>query len=144
MGILDNLSNELTLQNHLESQLEDLKLTKSEKKIALFIIQSLEENGLLKMDLDEIEEQMGFTYSIKEIKSVLTDIIQDLDPAGIGARNFKETIFIQLKRKEIPYEELEIADKILFDPQFSNFEDAKNKLEVYYSKKTIENVLQKN
>ena len=143
MGILDNLSNEQTLQNHLESQLEDLKLTKSEKKISLFIIQSLEENGLLKTDLDEIEDLLGFAYSIKEIRSVLTDIIQGLDPAGVGARNFKETIFIQLKRKEIPYEELEITDKILFDPQFSSFEDAKNKLEVYYSKNTIENVLKK-
>ncbi len=143
MDLLDNLSSELTLQNHLESQLEDLKLTDSEKKISLLIIQSLEENGLLKMDLDEIEEQMGFAYSIKEIKSVLTNIIQDLDPAGIGARNFKETIFIQLKRKEILSEELEIADKILFDPQFSSFEDAKHKLEIYYSKNTIENVLKK-
>ena len=141
--LIDNLSNELTLQNHLESQLEDLKLSASEKKIALTIIQSLEENGLLNMDLDEIEEQMGFKYSIKEIKSVLKDIIHHLDPAGIGARNFKETIFIQLKRKDIPFEELEIADKILFDPQFSNFEDAQDKLGVNYSKSAIENVLHK-
>ena len=56
--LLENLSDELTLQNHLESQLDDLKLSVSEKKIALSIIQSLEENGLLEMDLDEIEEQM--------------------------------------------------------------------------------------
>ena len=143
MDLLNNLSNELTLQNHLKSQLDDLKLTISEKKIAQFIIQSLEENGLLKMDLDEIEELMGFTYSIKEIKSVLNHIIQNIEPAGIGARDFKETIFIQLKRKEIPSEELEIADKILFDPQFSNFKDAKEELEVHYSESTIENVLKK-
>ena len=143
MDLLNNLSNELTLQNHLKSQLDDLKLTISEKKIAQFIIQSLEENGLLKMDLDEIEELMGFTYSIKEIKSVLNHIVQNIEPAGIGARDFKETIFIQLKRKEIPSEELEIADKILFDPQFSNFKDAKEELEVHYSESTIENVLKK-
>tara|TARA_B100000575_G_scaffold265335_1_gene241818 strand:+ start:3080 stop:4345 length:1266 start_codon:yes stop_codon:yes gene_type:complete len=143
MGLLDNLTNELTLQNHLESQLDDLKLTIDEKKISLLIIQSLEENGLLKTDLDEIEEQLEFTYSIKKIKSVLNNIIQGLEPAGIGARNFKETIFIQLKRQEIPSEEQEIAEKILFDPQFSNFEDAKNKLEVHYSKSSIEGVLKK-
>ncbi|MFL2724327.1 MAG: RNA polymerase factor sigma-54 [Gammaproteobacteria bacterium] len=143
MDLLNNLSNELTLQNHLKSQLDDLNLTISEKKIAQFIIQSLEENGLLKMDLDEIEELMGFTYSIKEIKSVLNHIVQNIEPAGIGARDFKETIFIQLKRKEIPSEELEIADKILFDPQFSNFKDAKEELEVHYSESTIENVLKK-
>ncbi len=143
MDLLNNLTNELTLQNHLESQLNDLKLTISEKKIALLIIQSLEENGLLKIDLDEIEELMGFAYSIKEIKIVLNNIIQNLDPAGIGARDFKETIFIQLKRQEIPSEELEIANKILFDPQFSNFENAKNTLEVHYSKSDIKNVLKK-
>ena len=55
-NLLDNLTSELTLQNHLESQLGDLKLTNDEKKISLFIIQSLEENGLLKVDLDDIEE----------------------------------------------------------------------------------------
>ena len=140
---LDNLSSELTLQNHLESQLGDLKLTNDEKKISLFIIQSLEENGLLKVDLDEIEEQMAFVYSVKEIKIVLKNIIQSLEPAGIGARNFKETIFIQLERKEIPSEELEIANKILFEPQFSNFEEAKNELENHYSKSAIESVLKK-
>jgi len=143
MNLLDNLSSELTLQNHLESQLNDLKLTISEKNIALLIIQSLEENGLLKIDLDEIEELMEFAYSIKEIKSVLNNIIQDLEPAGIGARDFKETIFIQLKKQDIPSEELEIADKILFDPNFSNFGDAKDKLEVHYSKSVIKSVLKK-
>ncbi len=143
MDLLDNISSELTLQNHLESQLEDLKLTISEKKIAQLIIQSLEENGLLKIDLDEIEELLGFAYSIKEIKSVLNHIIQDLEPAGIGARDFKETIFIQLRKQEIPSEDLEIANKILFDPQFSNFADAEDKLEVHYSKSTIKNVLKK-
>ena len=143
MSLLENLSSELTLQNHLESQLNDLKLTISEKKIALLIIQSLEENGLLKIDLDEIEELMEFAYSIKEIKSVLNNIIQDLEPAGIGARDFKETIFIQLKKQDIPLEELEIADKILFDPNFSNFGDAKDKLKVHYSKSAIKSVLKK-
>ena len=143
MDLLDNLSNELTLQDHLESQLNDLKLTVSEKKIAIFIIQSLEENGLLNMDLDEVEELMEFAYSIEEIKSVLNDTIHNLEPAGVGARNFKETIFIQLKRQKILPDELEIANKILFDPQFSDFEDAMDKLGIYYSKSAIKNVLNK-
>mgnify|MGYP001210114052 FL=1 len=141
MDLFDNLSNELTLQDHLISQLDDLKLTISERKIALFIIQSLEENGLLTIDLDEIEEQMEFAYSIKEIKGVLKNIIHNLEPTGIGARDFKETIYIQLKNKELLHEELEIASKILFDLQFSNFDDAKDKLEINYSKSSIENVL---
>lgn len=102
MNLLDNLSSELTLQNHLEGQLQDIKLSNSEKKIAQVIIQSLEENGLLQIDLDEIEELMEYAYSIKEIKNVLINIIHDLEPAGVGARNFKETIFIQLNKQEIP------------------------------------------
>ena len=86
MDLLENLPNELTLQDHLESQLHDIKLSDTEKKIALVIIQSLEENGLLQIDLDEIEELMDYAYSIKEIKNDLNNIIHDLEPAGVGAR----------------------------------------------------------
>lgn len=142
-NLLENLTNELTLQNHLEAQLEDIRLNNAEKKIALAIIRSLEENGLLQLDLDEIEALMEYSYSIQEIKNVLKNVVQDLDPAGIGARNFKETIYIQLRKKDIPTEELEIANKILFDPKFSSFEDAQDDLTKYYSKDSIESVLEK-
>jgi RNA polymerase sigma-54 factor len=143
MDLLDNLSNDLTLQNYLEDQLQDIKLSNSEKKIAQVIIQSLEENGLLQIDLDEIEELMEFAYSVKEIKNVLVNIIHDLEPAGVGARNFKETIYIQLNKQEIPTEELEIASKILFDPQFSSFEDAESDLLQHYSKDAVASALKR-
>ena len=142
-GLIENLPNELSLQKHLEVQLEDIKLNNTEKTIALVIIQSLEENGLLQIDLDEIEALMEFSYSTQEIESVLNNIIQDLDPPGVGARNFKETIYIQLRKKDIPTEELEIANKILFNPKFSSFEDAQADLAIHYSKHSIESVLEK-
>ena len=142
-NLLDNLSNELSLQDHLETQLEDIRLNHAEKKIALAIIQSLEENGLLQLDLDEIEALMEYSFSIQEIKNVLKNVVQDLDPAGVGARNFKETIYIQLRKKDIPTEELEIANKILFNPKFSSFEDAQSDLVKHYSKDSIESVLKK-
>jgi RNA polymerase sigma-54 factor len=143
MDLLDNLSNDLTLQNYLEDQLQDIKLSSSEKKIAQVIIQSLEENGLLQIDLDEIEELMEFAYSVKEIKNVLVNIIHDLEPAGVGARNFKETIYIQLNKQEIPTEELEIASKILFNPQFSSFEDAESDLLQHYSIDVVTSALKR-
>ena len=143
MDLLDNISNELTLQNHLESQLQDIKLSNTEKKIAQVIIQSLEENGLLQIDLDEIEALMEYAYSIQEIKNVLINIIHNLEPAGVGARNFKETIFIQLNKQEIPTEELEIADKILFNPAFSSFEDAESDLLQYYPKDVVASALKR-
>tara|TARA_A100001011_G_scaffold379949_1_gene446587 strand:+ start:14733 stop:15998 length:1266 start_codon:yes stop_codon:yes gene_type:complete len=143
MDLLENLPNELTLQDHLESQLHDIKLSDTEKKIALVIIQSLEENGLLQIDLDEIEALLNNAYSIEEIKNVLKNIIHDLEPAGVGARSFKETIYIQLKKQELPEQELEIANKILFNPQFSNFEDAIAHLVTHYSEHSIESVLKR-
>jgi len=143
VDLLENLPNELTLQNHLKNQLQEIKLSNAETKIALVIIQSLEENGLLQIDLDEIEEMMEYAYSIKEIKNVLHNVIQELDPYGIGARNFKETIYIQLKKQLLPIEELEIANKILFDPQFSNFEDAKAHLATHYSEHSLHSTLKK-
>ena len=143
MDLLDNLSNDLTLHNYLEDQLQDIKLSSSEKKIAQVIIQSLEENGLLQIDLDEIEELMEFAYSVKEIKNVLINIIHDLEPAGVGARNFKETIYIQLNKQEIPTEELEIASKILFNPQFSSFEDAESDLLKHYSIDVVTSTLKR-
>ena len=143
MEFLENSPNELTLQDHLESQLLDIEISDVEKKIALVIIHSLEENGLLQIDLDEIEALMEYAYSSKEIKNVLSSIIHDLEPAGVGARNFKETIYLQLKKQKIPVKELEIANKILFNPQFSSFEDAKTHLAMYYSENAIESVLKK-
>ena len=143
MDLLENLPNELTLQNHLKDQLKEIKLSNSEAKIAIVIIQSLEENGLLQIDLDEIEEMMEYVYSIKEIKNVLHNVIQELDPSGIGARNFKETIYIQLKKQALPIEELEMANKILFDPQFSSFEDAKAHLTTNFSENRVQSVLKK-
>jgi len=143
MDLLENLPNELTLQQHLKNQLQDIKLSNAEIKIAIVIIQSLEENGLLYVDLDEIEETMDYAYSIKEIKDVLHNVIHELDPSGIGARNFKETIYIQLKKKALQKGELEIANKILFDPQFSSFEDAKAHLATHYSEYSVESVLKK-
>ena len=98
---------------------------------------------MLQIDLDEIEEMMEYAYSIKEIKNVLHNVIQELDPYGIGARNFKETIYIQLKKQLLPIEELEIANKILFDPQFSNFEDAKAHLATHYSEHSLHSTLKK-
>ena len=94
--IIQNLSSMATLGDHLESQLIDLRLSPKKEKIALAIIQSLGEDGLLHDPLDVIEESLNFFYTYKEIQNVLEGIVHDLEPAGIGARNFKESIYLQL------------------------------------------------
>jgi len=140
---LENLADEESLQNHLENQLNDIRLNLREKQIALVIIQSLEENGLLQIDLDELEVMMDYIYSTQEIENVLVNIIQDMEPAGVGARNFKETIYLQLKKQNITNQELELANNILFNPRFSSFEEAENQLSKNYDKNSIESVLKK-
>ena len=140
---LENLADEESLQNHLENQLYDIRLNLREKQIALVIIQSLEENGLLQIDLDELEVMMDYIYSTQEIENVLVNIIQDMEPAGVGARNFKETIYLQLKKQNITNQELELANNILFNPRFSSFEEAENQLSKDYDKNSIESVLKK-
>lgn len=140
---LENLADEESLQNHLENQLNDIRLNLREKQIALVIIQSLEENGLLQIDLDELEVMMDYIYSTQEIENVLVNIIQDMEPAGVGARNFKETIYLQLKKQNITNQELELANNILFNPRFSSFEEAQNQLSKDYDKNSIESVLKK-
>ncbi|MDB2510966.1 RNA polymerase factor sigma-54 [Gammaproteobacteria bacterium] len=140
---LQNLADEESLQNHLENQLNDIRLNLREKQIALVIIQSLEENGLLQIDLDELEVMMDYIYSTQEIENVLVNIIQDMEPAGVGARNFKETIYLQLKKQNITNQELELANNILFNPRFSSFEEAENQLSKDYDKNSIESVLKK-
>ena len=140
---LENLADEESLQNHLENQLNDIRLNLREKQIALVIIQSLEENGLLQIDLDELEVMMDYIYSTQEIENVLVNIIQDMEPAGVGARNFKETIYLQLKKQNIKNQELELANNILFNPRFSSFEEAENQLSKDYDKNSIESVLKK-
>ena len=139
--LIENLSEPQSLQSSLNSQLEDLRLNQSEKKISAVIIQSLEENGLMLSDMNEIEEMMSYQFSFQEIKIVLEGIVQNLYPAGIGARNFKELIFLQLKRKKLTAKELALSKEILFNPRYSNFEDAKAELIKTYSELGIEKIL---
>ena len=126
--LMANLPEMVTLPSYLQNQLEDLRLTNAENKIGAVIIQSLDESGLLSIDLDELEELLEFKSSIEDIRLVLENIIQHLDPAGIGARNFKELVHLQLKRKDLSKNQQELVHEILFNPDFKNFEHAKSTL----------------
>ena len=126
--LMANLPEMVTLPSYLQNQLEDLRLTDAENKIGAVIIQSLDESGLLSINLDELEELLEFKSSVEDIRLVLENIIQHLDPAGIGARNFKELVHLQLKRKDLSMNQQELVHEILFNPDFKNFEHAKSTL----------------
>lgn len=96
-----NLAAVGTLRDSLINQVNDLNLNENEKIISLNIIDCLDESGQLVDELEDIAEMMQKEVSTFEINEVLVNIIQDLEPAGIGFRNFKECIKIQIKKKNL-------------------------------------------
>lgn len=96
-----NLAAVETLRDSLINQVNDLNLNENEKIISLNIIDCLDESGQLVDELEDIAEMMQKEVSTFEINEVLVNIIQELEPAGIGFRNFKECIKIQIKKKNL-------------------------------------------
>jgi len=139
--ILANLAEPISLQQSLKNQLNDLSLSESEKKIGITLIQSLDNNGLLSMGLEQLEELMRYENTVDEIHTILKDVIQTLDPAGIGARNFKELIFLQLQRKDLTDDQRLLVSEILYNPTLNNFEEAKSELIKKFSIEEIEHTL---
>ena len=96
-----NLAAVETLRDSLINQVNDLNLNENEKIISLNIIDCLDESGQLVDELEDIAEMMQKEVSTFEINEVLVNIIQELEPTGIGFRNFKECIKIQIKKKNL-------------------------------------------
>ena len=100
---------------YLKSQLSAFPLDEQRRKIADFLIGSINDNGYLRRDIIEIVDDLAFTHNVmtteEEVEKVLR-LIQELDPPGVGARDLKETLLIQLRRKK-PNQARELAIKIL-------------------------------
>ncbi len=84
----------ITLTEHLMFQLQFAPIKPSCRNIGRYIIESLDENGYMTLDAEEIAKEFG--VSPDRVKNVL-DVIHGLEPIGVGARNLKECLLIQLK-----------------------------------------------
>lgn len=91
-----------TFIDHLLNQLGYLDLTQTERTIAEYIIGNIDEKGYLQRDVESIADDLAFTFNVnvtkEEVEKVLKKV-QTLDPPGVGARNLKENILLQLSRK---------------------------------------------
>jgi RNA polymerase sigma-54 factor len=87
-----------TLKDHLFFQLHITIVPEQQRKIGEYIIESLNDNGYLTADIQEIAEVFGVKGT--DIEKVLS-IIQTFDPAGVGCRDLKECLMLQLKAKDI-------------------------------------------
>lgn len=85
---------EPTLIDFLISQLNLVVLENTEWKIGENIIQNIDENGYLKCSLEDIAGQMSST--IDEVEKLLK-IVQSFEPLGVGARDLRECLLIQVK-----------------------------------------------
>lgn len=87
----------------LLQQLNTYRLDEEAFEIAQFLIGSVDESGYIRRDLEDIVDDLAFTqniYTSKEKIEKVLEIVQELDPAGVGARNLQECLLLQLKRKE--------------------------------------------
>lgn len=91
-------------------------LDDNEFQIAKYIIGNIDDSGYLRRDVDSIVDDIAFTQNIETKEENLIDIlklIQKFDPAGVGARDLRECLLIQLKRKKKDNKEIKLAYKIL-------------------------------
>ena len=87
----------------LLEQLGELQLTPQEKSIGEYIIGSLDEDGFLRKDITEIEDELLIYANVMTDKEQILSIlerIQGFEPAGIAARNLQESLMLQLERVE--------------------------------------------
>jgi RNA polymerase sigma-54 factor len=92
-----------TLLSNLNNQLTYLDLTEEQRIIGEFVIGSIDEDGYLRRTTESIVDDLSFRqnfYTTTEVVEEVIEIIQELDPAGICARNMQESLIIQLKRKK--------------------------------------------
>jgi RNA polymerase sigma-54 factor len=94
----------------LTDQLNTYRLEEQEYLIAKFLIGSIDDSGYMRRPLLDLTDDLAFTQNIytdvETIEKVLK-VVQQLDPAGVGARDLQECLLIQLQRKaQTPQTEL--------------------------------------
>ena len=89
--------------DQLNEQMNMANITERQRDIMEYLIGSLDDDGLLRKSLDNISDELAIYHhldaSTKEIEEVLL-LLQDFDPAGIGARTLQECLLLQIQRRE--------------------------------------------
>lgn len=97
----DTFSVRQSFTQNLMNQLGFRNLDEREHQIAAFIIGSLDEDGYLRRDLDSMVDDIAFRAGIStdydEVEKILTGVIQEFEPTGVGARSLQECLLLQLQ-----------------------------------------------
>ncbi len=96
-------ASETSFTQYLKSQIHTYRLTEEEEIITDFLVGSIDDSGYIRSEIADILDDLAFTQNIfttEERIERLLKIVQQLDPVGVGARDLKECLLIQLKRKK--------------------------------------------
>lgn len=96
-------SDNVSFYETLKEQLDMRELTPEEKQLGEYLIGSLDDDGLLRKSIDTLVDELAIyqgIYTTQEQLEHVLSIIQDFDPAGIGARSLQECLLLQIQRKE--------------------------------------------
>ena len=121
------ISNEESFQDILIQQLGYRNLDEKKYKIGTYIIGNLDDSGYLSRPISGIIDDLLFTQNLDVSEDEVTEvlhIIQDFDPAGVGATNLQECLLIQLRRLQDENDEDDIdytLPIIIIEQYFSEF-----------------------
>ncbi len=108
----------VSFRDELKEQIHFLKLSDRQQLVADFILDSLDEDGFLRRDCDIIADDISFANSAyvdtEEVEAMLR-VIQQLQPAGIAARDLRESLLIQLERRESDSSDWKLAHRVVSD-----------------------------
>ncbi|MBT0607789.1 RNA polymerase factor sigma-54 [Aequorivita echinoideorum] len=111
-----------SFNQHLLQQLNTYRLDEEEEEIAKFLVGSVDESGYIRRELQEIVDDLAFTqnvYTTEDKVEKVLKIVQELDPAGVAARDLQECLLLQLERRE-PTPSVTLAISIIED-SFDHF-----------------------
>ncbi len=124
---------QMSFHQDLLNQLNTFMLSDTEREIAEFLVGSIDDMGYIRRSVQDLVDDMAFTqgiYTDEQTVERILHIVQELEPAGVGARDLQECLLLQLKRKT-PTDSIEMAIDII-ENQFDSF-----------TKKHYEKLLQK-
>lgn len=105
-------------REQLKAQLTVLQLPLREKMLAGYIIDSLDDDGYLRVSVADLADMLSFAHGIvveeSEVESEL-ETVQSLEPAGIGARDLRECLMLQLENLKHGSEHADLAFHIVQD-----------------------------
>ncbi len=105
-----------SLQEYLVEQLGYRNLSEREMRLAVYLVGSIDEDGYLRRDLESVADDIAFTIGLEtsagELERIL-GVIHELEPAGIGARDLRECLLLQMEQLPLNTRARRLARRIL-------------------------------